>query len=52
VLVITRGPDALVVPGATEKLHAGDVVALAGTKDAVEAARALLGCAEPTPVAS
>jgi monovalent cation:H+ antiporter-2, CPA2 family len=47
VLVITRGPHALVVPAAAETLHAGDIVALAGTKDAVEAARALLGCATP-----
>jgi CPA2 family monovalent cation:H+ antiporter-2 len=46
VLVIRRGPTALVVPAATEVLQAGDVVALAGTKDAVEAAEALLGCAD------
>jgi len=49
VLVITRGPEALVVPTAAETLHAGDVVALAGTKDAVEAARALLGCVVSAP---
>jgi len=37
----------MIAPAAHEacRLHAGDVVALAGTKDAVEAARALLGCA-------
>jgi CPA2 family monovalent cation:H+ antiporter-2 len=52
VLVITRGPQALVVPGAAETLHAGDVVALAGTKDAVEAAKALLGCAAGVPALS
>jgi CPA2 family monovalent cation:H+ antiporter-2 len=49
VLVIRRGPQALVVPAAAERLQAGDVVALAGTKDSVEAAKALLGCADPAP---
>jgi monovalent cation:H+ antiporter-2, CPA2 family len=42
VLVITRGSQALVVPTATEELRAGDVLALAGTKDAVEAAKSLI----------
>jgi len=52
VLVITRGSQALVVPTATEELRVGDVLALAGTKDAVEAARALIGTAtrRATPV--
>ncbi|HMJ55135.1 MAG TPA: cation:proton antiporter [Polyangiaceae bacterium] len=49
VLVITRGLQALVVPAAAETLHVGDVVALAGTKDAVEAAKLLLGGAPPVP---
>jgi monovalent cation:H+ antiporter-2, CPA2 family len=46
VLVITRGEQALVVPSAGETLRAGDVLALAGTKEAVEAAKALLSPAE------
>jgi monovalent cation:H+ antiporter-2, CPA2 family len=52
VLVITRGSQALVVPTATEELRAGDVLALAGTKDAVEAAKSLIGAVTPrtTPV--
>ncbi|HMI83322.1 MAG TPA: cation:proton antiporter [Polyangiaceae bacterium] len=44
VLAITRGKEALVVPAAAETLRHGDVVALAGTKDAIEAAKSLLGC--------
>jgi CPA2 family monovalent cation:H+ antiporter-2 len=48
VLVITRGSQALLVPSAAEQLCAGDVLALAGTKDAVEAAKLLIGPA-PAP---
>jgi monovalent cation:H+ antiporter-2, CPA2 family len=52
VLVITRGSQALVVPTATEELRAGDVLALAGTKDAVEAAKSLISAVtrRTTPV--
>ena len=47
VLVITRDSQALVVPSASEELRAGDVLALAGTKDAVEAAKSMIGAAMP-----
>ena len=40
VLAITRSQGGVIVPTATERLQAGDVLALAGTRDAVEAARA------------
>jgi CPA2 family monovalent cation:H+ antiporter-2 len=43
VLVIRRGPESLIVPTADEILSAGDVLALAGTKEAVAAAKLLLG---------
>jgi K+:H+ antiporter len=46
VLAISRAAGPVMVPGAGEVLRAGDVLALAGTKEAVDAARALLG-AEP-----
>ena len=46
VLAIARGADSLPTPAAGERLRAGDVLALAGTRDAVEAARALL-CGGP-----
>jgi CPA2 family monovalent cation:H+ antiporter-2 len=42
VLAITRGERAIVFPGAQERLEAGDLVALAGAREAVNAARALL----------
>jgi CPA2 family monovalent cation:H+ antiporter-2 len=42
VLAIRRGEGGVIVPGAREALRAGDVLALAGTHDAVEAARTLL----------
>ena len=42
VLAITRGERAIVFPTAQERLLAGDVVALAGSGEAVAAARALL----------
>lgn len=42
VLAITRGDEGLLVPTARETLRAGDVLTLAGTHDAVEAARTLL----------
>ena len=42
VLTITRGERAIVFPGAQEQLEAGDLLALAGTREAVDAAKALL----------
>jgi monovalent cation:H+ antiporter-2, CPA2 family len=42
VLMITRGDGGMVVPTAREVLQAGDVLALAGTRDAIESARTLL----------
>jgi CPA2 family monovalent cation:H+ antiporter-2 len=46
VLAISRAEGPVMVPAAGEVLRPGDVLALAGTQDAIEAARALLG-AEP-----
>jgi CPA2 family monovalent cation:H+ antiporter-2 len=42
VLAIARGDQGVIVPVAGEVLHAGDVLALAGTHDSVAAATALL----------
>jgi CPA2 family monovalent cation:H+ antiporter-2 len=42
VLAILRGKEALVIPSGKETLRPGDVLALAGSHDAVDAARALL----------
>ena len=42
VLAITRGEEGLIVPTSDVVLRAGDVVALAGTRDAVDAARRIL----------
>lgn len=42
VLAITRGEYGLLVPSAKEMLQAGDTLALAGTSEAIGAARALL----------
>lgn len=42
VLAIARGEEGVIVPSADETLHAGDVLALAGTEDAVIAATELL----------
>ena len=48
VLAITRGDASLLVPAAHERLHAGDVLAVAGTREAVASARALVtGSEEP-----
>jgi CPA2 family monovalent cation:H+ antiporter-2 len=43
VLAITRGESATVMPSASDRLDAGDVLAVAGTRDDVAAARILLG---------
>ena len=42
VLAITRGDGGVIVPSANEELRPGDVLALAGTHEAIEAARAVL----------
>lgn len=42
VLAITRGSDGMANPSPKEPLHAGDVLALAGSRDAIAAARELL----------
>ncbi len=42
VLAITRNEGGVIIPTATERLHAGDVLALAGSHEAIEAARKLL----------
>ncbi|MBX3224474.1 MAG: cation:proton antiporter [Labilithrix sp.] len=48
VLAITRGDASLLVPAAHERLHAGDVLAVAGTREAVACARAIVtGSDEP-----
>ena len=43
VLAIRRDDDAVLVPSGRERLRAGDVLAVAGTRDAVEAANQILG---------
>jgi CPA2 family monovalent cation:H+ antiporter-2 len=42
VLAIQRGEQSVLVPSGHERLQAGDVLAIAGTHDAVEAAKELL----------
>jgi len=42
VLAIRRGAESVLVPSGHERLQAGDILAIAGTHDAVEAARELL----------
>jgi len=42
VLAIRRASDAVLVPTASERLREGDVLALAGTHEAVEAAKRIL----------
>jgi CPA2 family monovalent cation:H+ antiporter-2 len=42
VLAISRDGESIVVPAAGERLQAGDVLALAGTHEAIDAAKALL----------
>ena len=42
VLAIQRGDTSVVVPSGSERLQAGDILAVAGTHDAVEAAKELL----------
>jgi CPA2 family monovalent cation:H+ antiporter-2 len=47
VLAIRRGEAGVVIPTAREQLQAGDVLALAGTHDAIDAARAVLTGSAP-----
>ncbi|WNG39707.1 potassium transporter [Archangium violaceum] len=47
VLAIRRGEEQVVVPTANEMLRAGDVLALAGTHEAIDAARAVLDGSPP-----
>jgi CPA2 family monovalent cation:H+ antiporter-2 len=42
ILVILRGGEKAIIPSGKDTLQAGDVLALAGTPDAVEAARKIL----------
>jgi CPA2 family monovalent cation:H+ antiporter-2 len=49
VLAIGRGREGLATPPPDEPLRAGDQLALAGSEDAVRAARELLGASSPTP---
>ena len=42
IVAISRGEEVVLVPDGHEVLHAGDVIALAGTREAIEAARQLL----------
>lgn len=42
IIAISRGEDVVLVPDGHQELRAGDVVALAGTGEAIEAARRLL----------
>jgi CPA2 family monovalent cation:H+ antiporter-2 len=42
ILAITRGAERIVIPSGQEVLRAGDFLAIAGSHDAVEAARAVL----------
>ncbi|ATB36499.1 Potassium/proton Antiporter RosB [Cystobacter fuscus] len=47
VLAIRRGEDKVVVPTADEQLREGDVLALAGTHEAIDSARAVLSGSTP-----
>jgi CPA2 family monovalent cation:H+ antiporter-2 len=51
VIAISRGEDVVLVPDGHEVLRAGDVVALAGTRTAIEAAEYLLEHGEEIPSA-
>lgn len=51
VLAIHRGGTSISIPTAQEVLQTGDVLALAGTRDAVEAAKALLKPSHEAPSA-
>jgi monovalent cation:H+ antiporter-2, CPA2 family len=51
VLAIQRGEKAVLVPAGHERLQAGDVLAVAGTQEALEAAKVLLAAGHPADVA-
>ncbi len=51
VLAVSRADGSVIVPTASERLAAGDVLALSGTHEAIASARDLLG-AEPSPSAT
>jgi CPA2 family monovalent cation:H+ antiporter-2 len=42
VLAIARGDKAITAPAASETIEAGDLLAVAGTREAIEAAKGLL----------
>jgi CPA2 family monovalent cation:H+ antiporter-2 len=48
-LAIVRGEQGVISPSAGERLQAGDVLALAGTHEAIAAARQLLLAEAPSP---
>jgi CPA2 family monovalent cation:H+ antiporter-2 len=48
VLAITRGGEGLLIPTAKEVLQVGDVLALAGSHDAINAAKDLLTASATT----
>jgi monovalent cation:H+ antiporter-2, CPA2 family len=52
VLAITRGENSVLLPVGGERLLPGDIVALAGTTEAIDAARQLLGAQTPPTDAS
>jgi CPA2 family monovalent cation:H+ antiporter-2 len=53
VLAILRHGERVLVPSGHERLHAGDVLAIAGTEEAIAAARELLADEQPhTPTAA
>jgi CPA2 family monovalent cation:H+ antiporter-2 len=47
VLAIVHGRDGVLIPTGHEQLQAGDLLAVAGTQEAVEAAERLLAGREP-----
>jgi monovalent cation:H+ antiporter-2, CPA2 family len=49
VIAISRGADVVLVPDGHQVVHAGDVLALAGTSEAIEAARRFLEHGEVVP---
>lgn len=49
ILVVMRGEGKAVIPSGKDILHPGDVLALAGTPDAVDTARKILTLGPETP---
>ena len=52
VLAIGRGDHGMATPSPTEPLHVGDVLAMAGSEQAIAAARALLAAPAPADAAA